>query len=140
MTERKWGVWMDYSVKTRILLGTNFNTAEFNALMYESAKPFMIEDIKSVIEADPTLPKYINGDLTFRFLSNYDVILKYRFNCNDENEAEAESFSKSCVEDIRSGLEEKGYSMKKINCTAEEMDMEWLDELEDMIFPKSPQL
>lgn len=129
---------MDYSVKTRVLLGTNFNTVEFNALMFESAKPFIIEDMKSVIEGDPTLPEYIDGDLTFRFLENCDVILKYRFNCNDENEAEAESFSRSCVEDIRHNLEEKGYKIKKINCTAEEMDMEWLDRLEDLVFPRGP--
>lgn len=129
---------MDYSVKTRVLLGTNFNTAEFNVLMYESAKPFIIEDIKSVIEEDSTLPQYIDGDLTFRFLNNYDVLLKYRFNCNDENETEAESFSRSCVEDIRYELENKGYRIKKINCTAEEMDMEWLDRLEDIVFPKGP--
>lgn len=129
---------MDYSVKTRVLLGTNFNTAEFNVLMYENAKPFIIEDIKSVIEEDSTLPQYIDGDLTFRFLNNYDVLLKYRFNCNDENETEAESFSRSCVKDIRYELENKGYRIKKINCTAEEMDMEWLDRLEDIVFPKGP--
>ena len=120
---------MDYNVKTRILLDTNFNTREFNDLMYESAKPRIIEDIKSVIEKDPTLPQYIDGDLTFRFLSDYRILLKYQFGCNDENEAEAESFSKSCVEDIQ-----------RIDCTAKEMDMKWLDELEDMLFPKNPSL
>lgn len=125
---------MDYNVKTRILLDTNFNAGEFNDLMYESTKPHIIEDIKSVIEEDPTLPQYIDGDLTFRFLSNYKVLLKYQFSCNDENEAEAESFSRSCVEDIRMELEEKGYCIERISCTAEEMDMEWLDKLEDMVF------
>ena len=88
---------MDYNVKTGILLNTNFNTREFNDLMYESAKPRIIEDIKSVIENDPTLPQYIDGDLTFRFLSDYRILLKYQFGCNDENEAEAESFSKYTV-------------------------------------------
>lgn len=131
---------MDYNVKTRILLDTNFNTREFNDLMYESAKPRIIEDIKSVIEKDPTLPQYIDGDLTFRFLPDYKILLKYQFGCNDENEAEAESFSKSCVEDIRKGLEEKGYRIERIDCTAKEMDMKWLDELEDMLFPKNPSL
>ena len=131
---------MDYNVKTGILLNTNFNTREFNDLMYESAKPHMIEEIKSVIEADPTLPQYIDGNLTFRFLSDYKILLKYQFVCNDENEAEAESFSKSCVEDIRRELEEKGYCIERINCTAKEMDMKWLDELEDMVFPKNPSL
>lgn len=131
---------MDYNVKTRILLAANFNTREFNDLMYESAKPHMIDDIKSVIEADPTLPQYIDGNLTFRFLSDYKILLKYQFGCNDENEAEAESFSKSCVEDIRKGLEEKGYRIERIDCTAKEMDMKWLDELEDMVFPKDQSL
>lgn len=125
---------MDYNVKTKILLATNFNTSEFNDLMYESAKPEIIEDIKSVIEQDSTLPGYIHEDLTFRFLSNYKVLLKYQFNCNDESEAEAESFAKSCVEYIRTELEEKGYRIERISCTAEEMDMEWLDKLEDMVF------
>ena len=125
---------MDYNVKTRILLDTNFNTSEFNDLMYESTKPHIIEDIKSVIEEDPTLCGYIDGDLTFCFLSNYKVQLKYQFSCNDENEAEAESFSSSCVEDIREELEGKGYRIERISCTAEEMDMEWLDKMEDMVF------
>ena len=31
-------------------------------------------------------------------------------------------------------LEEKGYRIERISCTAEEMDMEWLDKLEDMVF------
>ena len=131
---------MDYNVKTGILLNTNFNTREFNDLMYESAKPRIIEEIKSVIEADPTLSQYIDGDLTFCFLSDYRILLKYQFGCNDENEAEAQSFSKSCVEDIRRELEEKGYRIESINCTAEVMDMKWLDELEDMVFPKSPSI
>lgn len=131
---------MDYSVKTRILLATNFNTREFNDLMYESAKPHIIDEIKSVIEVDPTLPQYIDGNLTFRFLPDYKILLKYQFVCNDENEAEAESFSKSCVEDIRKGLEEKGYRIEWINCMAKEMDMKWLEELEDMVFPKNPSL
>ncbi len=130
---------MDYSVKTRVLLGTHFDTSEFNMLLFEGAKPDIIEDIRSVLAEDPTLSQYIHGDLTFRF-SGYDVLLKYRFECNDENEAEAESFSESCVKDIQKKLEEKGYSIKRVACTAEEMDMKWLDELEDMIFPKSPQL
>ena len=125
---------MDYNVKTRVILNTNFNTSECNDLIYESAKPHIIEDIKSVIEEDPTLPQYIDGNLTFCFLCDYRVLLKYQFSCNDDNEAEAESFSKSCVEDIREELEGKGYRIERISCTAEEMDMEWLDKLEDMVF------
>ncbi len=56
------------------------------------------------------------------------------------NEAEAESFSRFCVEDIRHELEEKGYRIKKNNCTAEDMDMdmEWLDRPEDLVFPRGP--
>ncbi len=131
---------MDYNVKTGILIYTNFNTREFIDLMYESAKPRIVEDIKSVIEKDSILFQYIDGDLTFRFLSDYRILLKYQFVCNDENEAEAESFSKSCVEDIRRELDEKGYHIRRINCTAEKMDMKWLDELEDMVFPKDPSL
>ena len=123
---------MDYVVKIRILLNTNFNIREFNDLMYEEAKPDIIEDNKSVIEEDPILCGYIDGNLIFRFLSNYKVLLTYDFNCNDENEAEAESFSKSCVEDIRKELE-------KISCRAGEMDMEWLEKLEDMVFSKPEQ-
>ena len=109
---------MDYNVKTRVILNTNFNTSECNDLIYESAKPHIIEDIKSVVEEDPTLPQYIDGDLTFCFLCDYRVLLKYQFSCNDDNEAEAESFSKSCVEDIREKLEGKGYRIERISCTA----------------------
>lgn len=127
---------MDYNVKTRILLD-EFYTGEFNDLMYESTKPHIIEDIKSVIEEDPTLPQYIDGDLPFRFLPDYKVLLKYQFSCNDESESEAESFSKSCVENIRMELEEKRYRIERISCTAEEMDMEWLDRLEDAPRPPS---
>ena len=133
---------MDYNVKTRILLNTNFNTSEFNDLMYENVKPGIIEDIKSVIEEDPTLCGYIDGDLTFRFLPDYKVLLKYDFNCNDENKAEAESFSRYCVDDIRRELDVKGYRIVRSKCRAEEMDMEWMEKLEDMIFskPKAPEL
>ena len=131
---------MDYNVKTGILIYTNFNTREFNDLMYESAKPHIVENIKAVIEKDPTLSQYIDGDLTFRFLSDYRILMKYQFVCNDENEAEAERFPKSCVEDIRRELDEKGYHIGRINCTAEEMDMKWLDELEDMVFPEKQSL
>ena len=42
--------------------------------------------------------------------------------------------------DIRTELEEKGYRIERIDCTAKEMDMKWLDELEDMVFPKNPSL
>lgn len=92
-----------------------------------------------MIEGDPALPQYMDGDLTFRFLCDYRVLLKYQFSCNDENEAEAESFSKSCVEDIRKELERKGYPIEKISCRAGEMDMEWLEKLEDMVFSKPEQ-
>ena len=54
------------------------------------------------------------------------------------NEAEAENFSWFCVEDIRHELEEKGYKIKKINCTVEGMDMEWLDRPEERVFPGGP--
>ena len=125
---------MDYNVKTKVLLEIDFNTEEFNVLMYESAKPYIIDDIKSIIKEDTILSRYIDGDLTFCFESHYKILLKYCFSCNDENETEAESFSRSCVEDIRSRLEDKGITIKKISCKAEEMDMGWLDCLEDNIF------
>ncbi len=65
---------MDYSVKALILLNTNFNTSEFNDLMYENVKPGIIEDIGAVIEEDPTLCGHIDGDRTFRFLPDYKVL------------------------------------------------------------------
>ncbi len=40
----------------------------------------------------------------------------------------------------RRELEERGYRIERIDCTAKEMDMKWLDELEDMVFPKDPSL
>ena len=125
---------MDYKVKMKVMLDTNFNTGEFNELMYDSSKQHFIEDIKSILEEDEALSQYIDGDVTFCFLPHYKILLEYCFSCNEENEAEAESFSKSFVEDIRERLGDKGFTIEKISCKAEEMDMGWLDDLEDKIF------
>lgn len=60
--------------------------------------------------------------------------MKYTFSCHDENETEAESFSNYCLQNIREGLQEKGYTMEKVACEVGEMDMVWLDRLEAMWF------
>ena len=60
--------------------------------------------------------------------------VEYAFSCYDENEAEAESFSNYCLQNIRQGLEEQGYTMEKVTCEASEMDMTWLDRMEEIWF------
>ena len=56
---------MEYSIKTRVLLDTHFNDSEFNVLMWDSTKPYMIEDIRSIFEKDPILSAYIDGTMSF---------------------------------------------------------------------------
>ena len=123
----------DYEVKTSISLDTGFDDRENNRLMFEDRKRGIIKDIKSVFESDKTLTEYIAGDLDFQF-DGYKVKVEYIFTCNDENEAEAESFSNYCVNGIQNKLEELGYGIKQVTCKASEMDMEWLNRLEGMWF------
>lgn len=125
---------MEYRIKTRVLLDTHFNDNDFNELMWDAAKPLMIENIKSVFEKDRILSEYIDDTISFEFYPHWRLLLRFRFNCNDENEAEAESFLRSCLEDIRTPLADKGYHIWKINCKVEEANLEWLDKLEDMVF------
>lgn len=124
---------MDYEVKTAVLLDTGFDDRECNYLMFEGIKKKIVDNIKSVFEHDKTLSEYITSNLNFRF-SGYKVELEYTFSCNDENEAEAESFSAYCLRNIEEKLQEQGLSVKKITCKADEMDMGWLDRLESMWF------
>ena len=87
---------------------------------------------------DEDLVSHVSGNLNFRF-GGRDGDFQYTFTCHDENEAEAERFSEFCVRGIQQELEAFGCKIKKINCTAEEMDMGWLDKLEDAIFgPQKP--
>ena len=92
-----------------------------------------VNDIRSAFEKDSTLSQNITSNLDFTF-SGYKVKVEYTFSCHDENEAEAESFSNYCLQNIREGLQEKGYTMEKVTCEAGEMDMAWLDRLETMWF------
>lgn len=124
---------MDYEVKTRVLLDTGFDDRECNHLMFDGIKNEMVKQIKAVFESDKTLSENITSDLNFTF-SGYKVDLEYTFSCNDENEAEAESFSTYCLRNIEEKLQEQGFNVKKITCEAEEMDMGWLDRMESMWF------
>ena len=123
----------DYEVNTAVLFNTGFDDRECNFLMFENRKERIVNDIKEAIEEDKMLSQYISSILNFTF-TGYKVKVEYTFTCHDENEAEAESFSNYCLQTIRERLQEQGYTMEKVTCTASEMDMGWLDELESMVF------
>lgn len=123
----------DYEVNTAVLFHTGFADGECNRLMFEGMKEKIVNDIRSEFEKDSTLSQNITSNLDFTF-SGYKVKVEYTFSCHDENEAEAESFSNYCLQNIREGLQEKGYTMEKVTCEAGEMDMAWLDRLETMWF------
>ena len=123
----------DYKVNTAVLFNTGFDDRECNRLMFERMKGKIVNDISRAFEKDKTLSEYINSNLDFTF-TGYKVRVEYTFVCYDENEAEAESFSNYCLQSIRHGLQEQGYTMENVTCKASEMDMGWLDRLEEMWF------
>ena len=126
---------MDYEVQTKVTFRLDFDgSGEFNALLLPDVQKQFVQHVKEVYERDDTLGNgYISSDLNFQF-DGRTVQLEYTFSCHDENEAEAESFSAYCVRCVQKELEEFGCKIKKIDCKAEEADMEWLDRLEDAIF------
>lgn len=123
----------DYEVNTTVLFNTGFDDRECNFLMFEGMKEKIVNDIKGAFEEDKTLSENITSNLDFTF-SGYKVKAEYTFNCHDENESEAESFSNYCLQNIRERLQEQGYAIEKVSCTASELDMGWLDRLEGMWF------
>lgn len=127
------GQMRDYRIKTKVSILTGFPSEEFNSLMFESAKQNIINAITDIIKSDEILPKYIEGDLFFRFYG-YKVSLEYTFECHDENRKEAESFSRDSIERIRSELGENGYKIEKIHCHTKEVDEKEIEHLEDRFF------
>ena len=113
----------DYEVNTAVLFHTGFADGECNRLMFEGMKEKIVNDIRSAFEKDSTLSQNITSNLDFTF-SGYKVKVEYTFSCHDENEAEAESFSNYCLQNIREGLQEKGYTMEKVTCEASKMDID----------------
>ena len=114
---------MDYDVHTQVsfLLALPDVQSEFT------------KHVQNVFQKDNTLGSYIQGDLTFRF-DGRRVRLDYTFSCHDENAEEAESFSDYCLQGVRKDLESFGCKMTQVQCTAEEADMAWLDQMEAAIF------
>lgn len=123
----------DYEVKTAILIDIGFDDRECNCLMFEGMKENIIKEIRSVFEGETSLSEYITSDLHLQFIG-YNIVVKYTFSCHDENEKEAESFSNYSTRGVQEKLEELGYSIKQISCKAGEMDMGWLDKLEQIWF------
>ena len=123
----------DYEVNTAVIFNTGFDDMECNRLMFEGMKEKIVDDIRRAFEKDKKLSENITSDLDFTF-SGYKVKVGYTFSCHDENEAEAESFSNYCLQNIRQELQEQGYTMENVACEASEMDMGWLDRLEEMWF------
>ena len=126
---------MDYNVQTKVTFRLDFDgSGDFNMLLLPDIQKQFAQHVKEVYEHDDTLGSgYISSDLDFHF-DGRTVQLQYTFSCHDENEAEAESFSDYCVRCVQEKLEEFGCKIRKIDCKAEEADMEWLDRLEDAIF------
>lgn len=123
----------DYEVRTSVLFHTGFSDGECNCLMFDGMKEKIVKDIKTAFEKNKKLAENITSDLTFSF-SGYKAKVEYTFSCYDENEAEAESFSRYCLRAIKEKLQDQGYQMEQITCKAGEMDMGWLDRLEGMWF------
>lgn len=123
----------DYRVKTKVNILTGFPSEEFNVLMFEKAKKNIVDKISDIIKSDESLPKYIEGDLSFRFYG-YKVCLEYTLECYDENRQEAEGFSRYCVESIRRKLDENGYKIESIQCRAKEVSEKEIKQLEDRFF------
>lgn len=123
----------DYEVNTSVRFTTGFDDRECNSLMFESMKDKIVKDITMAFGKNQVLSEYISSDLNFTF-SGYKVKVEYTFSCHDENKAEAESFSSYCLKNIQDRLQEDGYTIEKIVCSASEMDMGWLDQLEKTWF------
>jgi len=131
---------MDYDVQTEVTFRLDFDgSGDFNMLLLPDVQKQFVQHVIEVYRQDDTLGNgYISSDLNFHF-DGRTVQLEYTFSCHDENEAEAESFSKYCVQCIQTELESFGCKIRKINCKAEEADLSWLDALEDQIFgPRTP--
>lgn len=125
---------MDYEVQTKVRFHLGFDgEGEMNLLALPDIQQAFANHVKEVYEQDDTLSGYIQSELTFSFDRRW-VDLEYTFVCHDENEAEAESFSEYCVRGVQKELEQFGCKLMGIDCTAEEADMTWFDELEDAIF------
>ncbi|MCQ5042492.1 hypothetical protein [Dysosmobacter welbionis] len=126
---------LDYNVDTTVQFKLPEMSSEFNSLAVNDLRKVFVEHVKNVFEKDETLgdPGYVSGPLNFKF-SGQKVKLQYVFKCCDENNEEAESFAAYCVRCVKEELEDFGYEVKKIECSAEEADMSWLDWLEDAVF------
>ena len=124
-----------YNVDTTVQFKLPEMSSEFNSLAVNDLRKVFVEHVKNVFEKDETLgdPGYVSGPLNFKF-SGQKVKLQYVFKCCDENNEEAESFAAYCVRCVKEELEDFGCEVKKIECSAEEADMSWLDWLEDAVF------
>ena len=123
----------DYLVYTKVSFLLTFNSPEFNSLILRDVQNAFAAHVKAVFEKNETLREYVSGDLDF-WCQGREVDLHYKFECHDESEAEAESFSRYCVNGLRKKLEAWGCRMTGIECRAEEADMSRLDRLEDTVF------
>lgn len=125
----------DYDVSTRVSFLIQCDSPEFNGLLLPDIRERFVKHVQAVYEQDSTLGNgHIEGDLNFSFQGNRTVHLDYVFQCHDENEAEAESFSRYCVHDVKRELEAFGCKVTGIDCKAGEMDMSWYEAFEDAIF------
>jgi len=130
---------IDYDVNTKVSFLLNFNgSGDFNLMLLPDVQREFINHVKEVYEQDE-IGSYVFSDLNFRF-NGRRVDLEYTFTCSDLNPAEAESFSRYCVQRVQEQLEAFGCKLLRTKCSAEEADLTWFDQLEDAIFgPRNEQ-
>lgn len=124
---------IDYQVKTKVALTYQCPAEMVIVPQTKAGQEAAAKSIRDVFAQDETLSEHIRGDLNFTFEGDRFQV-EYTFNCADEPPEEAEGFSESCLHDIQGELERQGFTVERISCAAEEMDMSWLGQLEDQIF------
>lgn len=125
--------YIDYQVETQVTLEYMHHPEMISTPITRAAQEHFAKSVRDIFAQDATLPMYVQGDLKFNFEGN-KVHIGYNFTCADESPEEAESFSKYCVHGVESELKKLNCKVQEISCTVEEMDMSWLDKLEDQIF------
>ena len=127
----------DYNVHTDIKVRLDFDgTDEMNILAMPAVQSQFTDHVMTVFRDDRTLSEHVSGNLDFTF-DGRNARVQYIFSCHDDSPAEAESFSRFCVNGVKPRLQAFGCVVQAVTCHAEEADMTWLDELEDRLFGKA---
>ena len=124
----------DYNVHTDVRIRLNFDgTGEMNILAMPAVQSSFADQVASLFRDDRTLSEHVSGNLDFAF-DGRNARIQYTFSCHDDSPAEAESFSRFCLNHIKNRLQGFKCRVQSVTCHAEEADMTWLDELEGRLF------